>query len=300
MLPLLPAALMGFLYRRQVPTTVYGVLLTSMMTFLLLFIGIYAWHALSILGGYPQPIAQRYFMMCVPLFIPPAFTGISHLFEAGRRTWSVLTASCLTSLALAVLVQAALYERAIWPVPSWVTLIWVGGCDVLYGALGFPVIAVVASVAGALLIARFTTSLGVRFSWIHARTLRLVSITSLTVALAAFNIVTGLAGARFAWGNRFVVITAAHGRAISSIIGNRSQDPRPAVIKVDPAVTETIEARSGIQLDPQWLYYNVSFWAGRKISSSNAESPPDQPNYWISIAQTSDGVDIMLAQTAFK
>jgi transposase len=188
-------------------------------------------------------------MMLVPVFIPLAFLGLEQVLarKAEWKSWETPVACGLFFLALATLVKIGLYDRTIWHVPAWTTVIWVGACDVLYGALGFPVIIVTAVAAGMLVAIKLAVPFGSRLSLTGQRLFRLAVIAVATAGLASFNIATGFAGARFAWDQPYVAINAAHARAIIAIIGDRSRDPRPAIVTVDPAVSNTIEATTGIK-----------------------------------------------------
>jgi len=286
-MPVLPGLLVGVATQRSAALSLYVALLGSLTVFLWLFIAGYAWVAVGVFG-YPQPICQRYFMMLVPVFIPFAFAGVDSVIspEIMRRGAATLSVVGLVSLSLAILVQAGLYNRAIWPVPEWTTVIWVGGCDVLYGALGFPVI-VVTGVALALLVAlRLVSSFYWRFGLIGPQAVRLGAITAAAACLAAFNVQSGLAGARFAWADPFVAINTAHARAITEIIGDRSRDPRPALVTVDPIVITSIENSTGTRIlnESVWLL-NLSFWSGRQITVNRVDDQSGrQPHYWVRMA----------------
>jgi len=242
-------------------------------------------------------------MMLVPVFIPLAFLGLEQVLarKAEWKSWETPVACGLFFLALATLVKIGLYDRTIWHVPAWTTVIWVGACDVLYGALGFPVIIVTAVAAGMLVAIKLAVPFGSRLSLTGQRLFRLAVIAVATAGLASFNIATGFAGARFAWDQPYVAINAAHARAIIAIIGDRSRDPRPAIVTVDPAVSNTIEATTGIKA-PTALDWelNLSFWSGRQIITSTSEEPyyftaapenpsPNKPRYSVSLAHP--GVD---------
>jgi hypothetical protein len=287
-LPVLPALLVGVAFQRRCAAlSLYITLLGSLTLFLWLSLAGYAWLA-SGLFGYPQPIVQRYFMMLVPIFIPLAFAGVDSVISPKimRRGAVTLSVVGLFSLFLAILVQAGLYDRVIWPVPEWITVIWVGGCDVLYGALGFPVIAVTGVAVVVLIVLRLVSSLNRRFALIGPQPARLGAIIAAAACLAAFNVQSGLAGARFAWTGPFVAINAAHGRAITEIIGDRSRDPRPALVTVDPNIILSIEKSTGIKIQNEsvWLW-NLTFWSGRQITLHRVGDPPGhQPHYWVRTA----------------
>jgi len=281
-LPVLPAVLTGIFGPRRPPILLYVILLGIMTAFMWLFVTAYAWLSLR-LFDYPQPIIQRYLMMLVPIFVPLAFLGLKQMLnlKAGWRSWRALAVGGLFSLTLATLVQVGLYDRTIWQVPAWTTVIWIGGCDVLYGALGFPVITVTAVTAGTLVAFRLAASFGSRLSLTGQRVFRLGVIAVATAGLAAFNIATGLAGAHFAWDRPYLAINAAHARSIIAIIGDRSRDPRPALVIVDPAVSNTIEASTGIQAPSEEGWgLNLSFWSGRQISTTR-----EQPRYFTTAAE---------------
>lgn len=286
-LPVLPAVLVGILGRQRMPILLYVILLGAMMTFMWLFVTVYAWFSLE-LFGYPQPIIQRYFMMLVPIFIPLAFVGLKRILNraAGPQSWRALALVGLLSLALAILVQAAYYDSIIWPIPVWTTRVWVTGCDILYGAIGFPVIAVTAVTVGTLVALRLVIWFDRWFGLKWQRALRLGGIAIATSGLVMFNIATGLTGAHFAWSSPYLAINAAHARAFSAIIGDRSRDPRPAVVSVDRAVFDTIERSTGVQLREDRWWENLSFWSGRQITVVEAENPsPYKPRYWVSLAR---------------
>ncbi len=280
-LPLLPAILAGIFARRHKPLLLYVILLGAMTVFMWLFVTVYGWFAL-LLYDYPQPIYQRYAMMLVPICVPLAFVGLKEMLDgtAGWRSWRALAVAGLISLALAFLAQAGLYDRTIWPVPQWITVIWVGGPDVLYGALGFPVIVVTAVAVGALAVIRLAGSFGRRVHLTGQRALRWGVIAAATAGLAVFQLEIGLAGTHFAWDSPFLAINAAHARAITAIIGDRSRDRRQAVISVEPAVFDSIENSTGVRLDSynRWMnlstwWLNLSFWSGRQVFVIGPEHP---------------------------
>jgi len=292
-LPLLPAVLAGIFARRPKPLLLYVILLGAITVFIWLFVTVYGWFAL-LLYDYPQPIYQRYAMMLVPICVPLAFVGLKEMLDgtAARKMWRALAMAGLISLALARLAQAGLYDRTIWPVPEWITVIWVGAPDVLYGALGFPVIVVTAVAVGALAAIRLAGSFGRGAPPTRQRILRLGVIAAATAGLAVFQVKTGLAGTHFAWGSPFLAINAAHARAITAIIGDRSRDRRRAVLSVEPAVFDTIENSTGIRLNAYnrsmnlstwWM--NLSFWSGRQVFVMGPENPlANKARYFVSLA----------------
>jgi hypothetical protein len=287
-LPVLPAVLVAILGCQHTLILPYVILLGTMTAFMWLFVTAYAWISLEVFS-YPQPICERYFMMLVPLLVPLAFVGLQRILdrEAVWRRWRTLAIVSVVSVALSVLVQDGLYERTIWPVPEWTTVIWVGGPDVLYGALGFPVVTVTAMAAGVLLALETAIWLDWRFVLLGQRAFRLCVIATATAGLALFNLATGSAGARFAWDSRYLELNAAHSRAITAIIGDRNRDPRPASISIEPAVLDTIEASTGVRLDKasNW-WVNLSFWSGRWVTVVGADDrSARQPHYWVSMAR---------------
>lgn len=287
-LPVLPSLLTGIFGRRHKPLLLHVVLLGAMAAFMWLFVTVYGWFALLLLD-YPQPIYQRYSMMLVPIFVTLAFVGLKQMLDwtAGRRSWRSLAVAGFLSLALAIAVQAGLYDRTIWPIPAWITVIWVGGPDVLYGALGFPVIVVTAVAVGVLVIVRLTSSIGPRLGLTGQRALRLGVITAATTSVAVFNVAAGMAGTHFAWDSPFLAINAAHARAITAIIGDRSRDRRPALVSVEPAVFDSIEKTSGVSFDePSHWWMNLTFWSGRQAFVVEADSPlANRARYRVSLAR---------------
>jgi hypothetical protein len=284
-LPFLPAVLVAVHDCRRTPILPYVMLLGTMTAFMWLFVTAYAWISLD-LFSYPQPICERYFMMLVPLLVPLAFVGLQRLIDRAWRLWRTLATVSFLSVALSVLVQVGLYDRTIWPVPEWTTVIWVGAPDVLYGALGFPVMVVTAVVTGVLLALATVTWVDWRFDLLRQHTIRLGAIAIATAGLILFNVAVGSAGARFAWDSRYLEVNAAHGRAITEIIGDRNRDPRPASISIEPAVLGTIEASTGVRLNvPSNWWVNLSFWSGRWLSVVPYDRSAQQPHYWISVAR---------------
>jgi hypothetical protein len=262
-LPLLPAALVGLFTRSCARIRLYGLLLGTISVFTWLFITWFQWKSLRILSG-PQPIAQRYFMMLVPIFIPLAFVGLERMIESlGRLVrWRTLIITAIVSMALAVTAQAALYDRTIWSNPLLMTVNWEGGCDILYGALGFPVIVVTTAMIGALVAIRLASPRSAPIETFFRTSL----IVIFSAGLAGFNVATGMAGARFAWNGPFLEISAAHGQAIATIIGDKARDPRAAFVNIEPAVINSIEASAGVRIiDGYLLFENLSFWSGRPV-----------------------------------
>jgi hypothetical protein len=287
-LPILPLVLVAIPGGQRRPIFRYTILLGTMTAFMWLFITAYAWFSLKVFT-YPQPICERYLMMLVPLVVPLAFVGLERMLDrmAIWRRWQTLAMASIFSLALSILVQVGFYDRAIWPVPEWTTIVWVGGPDVLYGALGFPVIIVTAVATGALLALEMAVWFDLRSSLVGQRAFRFGVIATVTAGLAVFNVATGMAGARFAWDSPYLALNAAHGRAITAIIGDQSRDPRPALVSVDPAVLETIETATGIRLlEPSGWWPNLSFWSGRWVTVNGAEDRSENlPRYWVSMAR---------------
>jgi hypothetical protein len=286
-LPLLPAVLIAIHGCQRTPVLPFTLLLGTTTAFMWLFVTVYAWTSLE-LFGYPQPICERYFMMLVPLFVPLAFVGLQRLLDYAWCRWRTLATVSVVSMALSLLVQAGLYDRTIWPIPEWTTVIWVGAPDVLYGALGFPVVAVTAVVTGVLLALATAAWLNRRSGLLKQHVIRVGAIVIATAGLALFNVAVGSAGARFAWDSRYLELNAAHGRAITEIIGDRRRDARPASISIEPAVLDTIAASTGVRLNaPSNWWVNLSFWSGRWIT---VVAPDDlsehQPHYWVSIARS--------------
>jgi hypothetical protein len=287
-LPLLPAVLTAINRPRQPLILLYFSLLGTIILFLLVFVTAYAWLSTKVFG-YPQPIIQRYFMMLVPIFIPLAFFGLTRTFGPSNegQSWQALVVPGLT-LALAFVVQAGLYDRTIWPVPKWVTVIWVGGPDVLYGALGFPVIAVAGISAASLIVLRTAVSMASRVASAE-RKIKLFITGFATIGWSVFYVASGWAGTHFAWDNPYLTANSAHARAITAIIGDRSQNAQTAVVIFEPTVLESIEATTGIHIlnEERWSV-NLWFWSGRRISVhgvGDISTSKLKPDYWVSLAR---------------
>jgi hypothetical protein len=126
-----------------------------------------------------------------------------------------------------------------------------------------------------------------RFGRVGQSAFRSGAIATATAGLVLFNVAAGVAGANFAWNSRYLELNAAHGRAITAIIGDRSRDPRPALVSVDPALLGTIEAATGIKLlEASRWWVNLAFWSGRWITVNGTEDQlGSQPRYWVSMAR---------------
>lgn len=284
-LPVLPAVLVAIRGRQHMPILIYVILLGTMTVFMWLFISWYSWRSME-LFSFPQPICERYFMMMVPIYIPLAFVGLKLILDQapGWKCWHALAVASICSLALAILVQAGFYDRIIWELPAWTTVIWAGGPDVLYGAIGFPAIIVTAVVVGTLAILRLVDSFDLQLNLIGRRVLRFGIIATATASLAAFNLASGLAGANFAWKDPYVQLNSAHARAITKIIGDRSRDPRPALVSLEPTVVNSIETSTGKRLvDESRWWVNMQYWSGRLGIVPEAERA-NYPRYWVALA----------------
>jgi hypothetical protein len=302
-LPILPVMLVGLFGPRPPAVTLYAVSLGVMTGFMWLFVSMFVWFSLRTYE-YPEPIALRYMMMLVPLFVPLAFFGIEQILsrKTGWQTLEATFAGGLLFLALAAVVKSGFYDRTIWHVPAWTTVMWVGACDALYGALGFPIITVTTIAVSMLVVVKLVASWGATLDLTRQRALRLAVIAVTTAGFAAFNVATGLAGARFAWHQPYVEISAAHARAIVAIIGDRNRDPRPAIVTINQAVSDNIEAATGIRspTEVDWEL-NLSFWSGRQITTVSAQPlyffyapeklPPNEPRYSVSVASPGDDSD---------
>jgi hypothetical protein len=127
-------------------------------------------------------------------------------------------------------------------------------------------------------------------------------IAVVTLSLASFNVAVGVAGTKFGWNQPYIAINAAHARAIVAIIGDRGRDPRPATVTVDQAVSDIIEATTGIKA-PTALDWgsNLSFWSGREITATNEplwlfptshqNLPLNGPHYSVSVVRTNNDSD---------
>ena len=296
-LPVLPAALVGIAGLsphplRAVPTVVYVGLLGALTVAQWVFVSTWGWLGRAMTVETMPSIAQRYLMMLVPLFIPLAFVGVQRLIESAprRRRWLELAGAGTISFALAALAQAGLYDRTIWPVSPGVTMNWITAPDIVYGAIGFPVVAVTAMGIAVLVLARLMCAPGRDVPASRTRSLRFGAIAAVTVSLAVFNGAVGVAGARYAWDTPHQTVTAAHARAIAALVGSRARDPGPALVSFDPAVLKRIEAATGIA-DPEFTWsHRLTFWTGRPVTVIGAEvaaqswSGPGPPRYRVSLA----------------
>ena len=278
-LPFIAAAGVGLLGSDANLPKMHLLALGATSAVLLLFVTVYGLGA-STAFGYPQPILQRYLMMLVPLFVPLAFMGIAAVRNGAN--WQRLFLTAIALFVLALFVQAGLYDRTIWPVPSWTTVVWVAGPDVLYGALGFPIIVVVLATVAALFVTsvagKVATAIG-----LHARWVTGFAGILLTVGFVIFNVANGLAGSKFAWDDPFLALNTAHARAITKIIGDRRANPCPAVVHFAPEVLASIEivTERRILSEGRWSV-NMLFWSGRDIAVvGEGHDAQTRPDYWV-------------------
>lgn len=283
-LPILPAVLVTILSKQHIPIRIYVALLGVMTAFMWLFISWYSWTSFAIFS-FPQPVCERYFMMLVPVYVPLAFAGIKLILDriAKWQSWLTLAAACAFSVALAILVQLVLYNQIIWTFPTWTTTTWVGGPDILYGGLGFPVITVTTVAAATLIALKLINEYSLKLDLIKQQILRVSIIVIATASLVVFNIASSLVGINFAWNNSYIATNSAHASAITTIIGDRSKDSRPVFVRLDPTVIHSIETNTGIHLEDESRWWvNMQYWTGRQAISETDRK--NYPSYLVTLA----------------